>query len=128
MKTMYMKAKRIITIILTAISSGMVILSGLMKLSGSPEVTQALTNAGVGPYIPMLGIMELVFAGLFLYPKTMKVGFLLLCCYFAGAIAAELSHNGPYSNAILVQVLIWVAAFLRDPSIFLPTSPVRPSL
>jgi hypothetical protein len=64
--------------------------------------------------------MEIVFAALFVFPKTMKIGFLLLTCYFAGAIATELSHNMPL-NAVPVLTLIWIAAFLRDSSIFLPT-------
>ncbi|MGA0555889.1 DoxX family protein [Larkinella sp. VNQ87] len=116
------KIKRVIMLIFNVIAIGMVIMSGIMKLSGGPEIKAVLTKAGVGPYIPMLGIMEITFAALYIYPKTMKVGFLLLTCYFAGAIAAELSHGGPVTNAIMVLVLIWIGAFLRDKSIFLPSS------
>jgi hypothetical protein len=57
---------------------------------------------------------------LFLFPKTIKVGFILLSCYFSGAIATEFSHNGPAINAAIPLVLVWIAALLRDPSIFLP--------
>ncbi|WP_460672344.1 DoxX family protein [Larkinella ripae] len=121
------KFKRIATLILTGLASGMVVLSGIMKLSASPEVTSGLTAAGVGPYISTLGIMEIVFAGLFIYPKTMKLGFILLCCYFAGAMATDLSHGKPLANAASVLALIWVAAFLREPAIFLPTSVRRPA-
>jgi len=49
----------------------------------------------------------------------MKIGFLLLSCYFAGALATELSHGTPL-NAITPLVLVWLAAFLRDPQSFLP--------
>jgi hypothetical protein len=45
----------------------------------------------------------------------------LLTCYFSGAIATELSHGLPF-NAVLPITLIWIAAFLRDPSIFLPAN------
>ena len=116
------KTKRIITILFTVIASGMVILSGVMKLMGGTEIVKAMTNAGVGPYIPVLGIMEIAFAGLFLYPKTMKLGFVLLCCYFAGAMATELSHGGPLAGAVMVLVLVWIAAFLRDKTVFFPTA------
>lgn len=114
--------KRIAALVMTVIASGMTILSGIMKLSGAPEVTKMLTQAGVGPYIPALGIMEIGFAALFIYPKTMKLGFILLSCYFAGAMATDLSHGSTLANAAFVMVLIWVAAFLRDSSIFLPAS------
>ncbi|RRB15371.1 DoxX family protein [Larkinella knui] len=116
------KTKRIITLIFTGIASGMVILSGIMKLTGSIDVVKTLTNAGVGPYISLLGIMEIGFTALFIYPKTMKLGFIFLCCYFAGAMAAELSHGGPLTGAIFVMVLIWVSAFLRDKTVFLPSA------
>ncbi|GAB3932319.1 DoxX family protein [Larkinella terrae] len=114
------KAKQIITIIFTVIASGMTILSGIMKLMGGNEVVEGLTKAGVGPYIPVLGIMEITFAALFIYPKTMKLGFILLSCYFAGAMGTDLSHDKPLVNAGMVLVLVWIAAFLRDKSIFLP--------
>ncbi|NIJ55062.1 DoxX family protein [Dyadobacter arcticus] len=116
-----MKAKKIITIAVTVIASGMVILSGIMKLMGSAEVVDGLGKVGVGKYLTILGLMEIGFTALFIYPKTMKIGFLLLICYFAGALATELSHGLPF-NALLPMILIWVAAFLRAPSIFLPVS------
>jgi hypothetical protein len=76
----------------------------------------------VGPYITLLGIMQLIFVALFLYPKTMKLGFALLSCYLAGALAAELSHDGPMQNAAIPLAFLWIAAFLRDHTVFLPAA------
>ncbi len=114
-----MQVKRIISIIITALAVMMVTFSGIMKLSGNADMVDGLTKVGVGNYIFYLGLMEIAFAALFAFPKTMKLGFLLLSCYFAGALATELSH-GTGLNALLPMVLIWVSAFLRDRSIFLP--------
>lgn len=114
------KTKKIITIVVTAIASLMVVLSGVMKFSHNPHVVDTLTKVGVIDYINLLGIMEVAFTALFIYPKTMKLGFILLSCYFAGAIATELSHNGPLLNPIMPLALVWTAAFLRDQSVFLP--------
>lgn len=114
-----MKAKKIATIVLTALASLLPVFSGVMKLSQSPEMVEKLSKVGVGNYLVPLGLMEIGFAALFIYPKTMKIGFILLTCYFAGALATELSHGTAF-NAVLPLVLIWIAAFLRDPSIFLP--------
>ncbi|MCF2492718.1 DoxX family protein [Dyadobacter chenhuakuii] len=116
-----MKAKRITTIGVTIVASALVVMSGVMKLSGSEEVVSTLAKVGVGDYRVPLGLMEIGFAALFIYPKTMKIGFILLSCYFAGALATELSHGTPF-NALLPMILIWIAAFLRDSSIFLPGS------
>ena len=113
------KATRILTIVMTVLAAGMAILSGVMKLTQSPQIMESLNKVGVGSQVIVLGCMEIGFAALFLYPKTMKLGFILLSCYFAGALATELSHGTPF-NAVTPLVLIWIAAFLRDKSIFLP--------
>ncbi|CCG99925.1 hypothetical protein FAES_1916 [Fibrella aestuarina BUZ 2] len=110
--------KKILTIIVTMLAAGMVILSGVLKLTQSAQILETLNKVGVGQYAILLGCMEIGFALLFLYPKTIKLGFILLSCYFAGAIATELSHGTPF-NAVLPMVLIWISAFLRDRSVFL---------
>ena len=115
-----MKAKKIAAIAFTAIASLLVIFSGIMKLTGNPDAVKLLTAYGVGDYINLLGIMEVVFALLFAYPLTRKIGFILLSCYFAGAMATDLSHGADISHPLMPMVLIWVAAFLSDKYIFLP--------
>ena len=119
-----MKAKKIITIIFTVLASAMVIFSGILKLTGRADLVAALTKVGVADYIIYLGIMEIGFTALFIYPKTMKIGFILLCCYFAGALATELSHGTPF-NALTPMILIWIAAFLRNKFIFLPSVDIK---
>jgi hypothetical protein len=88
-----------------------------MKLTGTKQIVDTLSRAGVAQYLVPLGLMEITFAGLFVYQKTMRAGFLLLSCYFAGALATELSHQTPL-NALLPIILIWIAALLRDKSVF----------
>lgn len=116
-----MKAMRIITVIVTVLAVGMVALSGVMKLMGNPDGAKMLEAMGMGPYRVGLGLAEIGFAALFAYPKTMKIGFILLSCYFAGALATELSHQAT-PNALTPLVLIWISAFLRDRFVFLPTA------
>ena len=118
-----MKAKRIITLVITSAAVLMVGLSGIMKLIGGEQITTVLTKMGVADYVILLGLMEITFAALFAFPKTMRLGFILLSCYFAGALATELSHASPF-NALIPMVLVWIAAFLRDKSIFLPAGKV----
>ncbi|GAB3258646.1 hypothetical protein GCM10027347_22110 [Larkinella harenae] len=114
--------KRIATILFTVLAAGMTIFSGIMKfLPQSPEMMANMTKMGIAPYLKGLGMMEISFALLYLYPKTMKLGFILLSCYFAGALATELSHGTPF-NAFLPMALIWISAFLRDQTIFFPSS------
>jgi DoxX-like family len=116
-----MKARiqKIAAWVIAGIAAAMVILSGLFKLSGSPAVVEGMTQMGVGPYISYLGIMEITFATLFIFPRTAKLGFLLLTCYFAGAMATDLSHGHTMANSMFVLILVWVAAFLRIPDVFI---------
>jgi hypothetical protein len=58
--------------------------------------------------------MEIAFAALFVLPATMKLVFILASCYFAGAVATELSHNALKVNPFIPIVLLWIGAFIRD--------------
>lgn len=113
-----MKVKRIVTIVMTVLAVLMTVLSGTMKLTGSPDVVSMLSAMGVTKLIPVLGILQLVFIGLFAYPPTLRIGFILLSCYYSGALATEV-FQGTTFNALIPLGLIWIAAFLRDRAIFL---------
>jgi len=121
------RTKKIINIIATAVPVALAALSGFMKLSGAEQIKEGMAKVGVGPYVPVLGIMEITFAVLFIFPKTMRIGFILLSCYFAGAMATELSHNGPIANAMIPLVLVWIGTFVRDKSVFMLQAPKRNS-
>jgi hypothetical protein len=111
--------------ILTGIAGLLIIASGIAKLAGATAIVEGMTKLGVGRYIPILGTMELIFAALFLIPKTSKIGFLLIASYFAGALATDLSHGNPVVTPLLILILVWVAAFLRRPEIFIDPKAVN---
>ena len=81
---------------------------GLLKLTGNPRVAEEMSKLGVGRYLRLLGVMEIAFAALFVFPATMKLGFILASCYFAGAITTELSHNALKVNPLIPIVLLWI--------------------
>jgi hypothetical protein len=108
----------IIQLLATWIPALLIALSGVMKLSGNPKILDGMSTLGVRRYVPLLGVMELTFATLFVIPATFKLGFLLASCYFAGAIATELSHDALKVNPFIPIVLLWIGAFIRDRSVF----------
>ena len=120
---MAINKKTLVTGLVTAVPALMVAASGIMKLTGGPEVKAALETMGAAELRVPLGLMELLFTALFVYPRTLKLGLLLLTSYFAGAIATDLTHQHTPGPAIMILTLIWVAAFIRDRSAFLPTPP-----
>ncbi len=100
------------------IPSLMLIMSAIMKLIGAEQIVQGLGKAGLGNYIAIFGVLELVSVALFLYPKTYKIGFALLCAYLGGALSIELAGGQPPMAAIFLT-LIWISVFLRNKAIFL---------
>src|SRR5436305_5845392 len=112
-------SRKIITIALTILISVVTLFGAIMKILGSKSVVIPLTKLGVGPFIPVLGIMEIIFLALFLFPVTRKIGLLLFSCYFGGAIATHISHNESVFSAMPPIILIWIVAYLKDSSIFL---------
>jgi hypothetical protein len=90
-----------------------------MKLIGTPQLTEIYSKIGLLPYIKILGGIELLFTGLFLYNPTMKVGFLLLTGYFGGAMGVELANETVFIFPAAILSVIWVSAFLRRRSLFL---------
>src|SRR5690349_18483754 len=111
------KVKRIASIVLMALPSAMIVMSGIMKITHAEKMVEGLTKGGFGPYISMFGIIELISVGLFLYPKTYKLGFLLLCCYLGGAFAVELASGQPPMAAVFLAML-WTSTFLRNNKMF----------
>ncbi len=113
-----MQNSSLLTQLAVWIPAALIMISGIAKLVGPAPIVEALTRLGVGRYRHLLGVMELVFATLFVIPATMHLGFILTSCYFAGAIATELSHDALKVNPFIPIVLLWIGAFLRDRSIF----------
>ncbi|MES2565550.1 MAG: DoxX family protein [Bacteroidota bacterium] len=111
------KTTRIISIILTVIPSLMLIMSGIMKLAGAEQIVTGLTKAGLGSYVTLFGIIELAAVALFWFPKTYKIGFLLISCYLAGALSIELTGSGTPTAAILL-VMLWIGLYLKNKHMF----------
>lgn len=114
------KTKRIISIALMVLPSLMLIMSAVMKLIGAEQVVTGLSKAGLGSYISFLGVIELLSVALFLFPKTYKIGFLLICSYLGGALSIELATAQPPSAAIFLTI-VWIAVFLKDRLMFFNT-------
>jgi hypothetical protein len=114
------KAKRIIWITLMALPLAMITMSGIMKISGNKELVEGLSKIGFGSYITFMGILELASVALFIYPKTYKLGFLMLTAYLGGAISTELATGRPPMAAAFLT-LIWISVFIRNREMFLPS-------
>ena len=109
----------IITWILTAGIAAMVILSGIFKITRNKKITETLGSMGVGQYLSLFGIAEIIFALLFIIPFTRNIGFILLVCYFSGALATDLSHKNKIVAPLVFLTLLFITEFLFNPALFL---------
>jgi len=114
------KTTKIISIILMIIPAFILVMSAFMKLSLNPQLVEGMTKGGLGNYITLIGVIELVSVILFLIPKTHKLGFLLICGYLGGAMSIELA-SGKFPMAAIFLAIAWVSVFLRNREMFLNT-------
>lgn len=115
------KTTRTISTIVMVIPSLMLLMSSVMKLIGAQQIVDGLTKGGLGNYITLFGLIELTSVALLWIPKTRNIGFFLVCSYLGGALSIELASAQPPSAAILLT-MVWIAAFFRDKSLFLPAT------
>ena len=106
--------------LLTGVTALLIAGSAFAKFSNSQKVVDSLTKTNVLDYIKLLGIAELVFLALFLYPRTSNIGFVLLACYFSGALAVEISHRASLVGPLVILGLVFLITILRSPALFLP--------
>jgi len=89
----------------------------VMKLTAQPQLVEVFTKAGLLLYMKVLGVAELIFVSLFLWPPTLRIGFVLLTAYFGGAMAVELSQHIFFIMPAMILAFVWLAAWLRDNSV-----------
>jgi uncharacterized membrane protein YphA (DoxX/SURF4 family) len=102
--------------VLSALPALMLVMSGVMKLMKSEEVTKGMTHLGYDPDLAMgLGILELTCTLIYAIPQTAALGAILLTGYMGGAIATHVRLGEPFVIQALIGVVIWLGLYLREP-------------
>ena len=93
--------------------------SVFFKLTGAERIVQMLSSNNLGDWVTIIGIGELISVILFIIPKSMRMGALLLSAYFGGAIVFHMAHPGPdpelqqFGGPVALLVFIWATAWVR---------------
>lgn len=102
------------------ISIGLSVLLALMltasaagKLLQSEQMKTMFESHGLGGWLVIIGLGELISLIAFLVPKTRVFGALLLSSYFGGAIVLHMSHSEPFLVPAGILVFVWLISFLR---------------
>lgn len=108
--------KRIPTLLIATILT----ISGILKIAQIHPMLDHFITMGLSvTQVKVFGAAEVIFSLLFVYPRTSKLGLLFLTGYFGGAIAAEIPFHQVMAP-MMPLALVWIAAFVREPSNFLP--------
>lgn len=94
--------------------------SVLPKLAGMSVADETMVALGwENSPIMFIGVVELVCTVLYLYPRTMILGSVLLTAVFGGAIATQMQAGSPLFSHTLFGVylglLTWGGAYFRCP-------------
>ena len=100
----------IITLALVATAS--------MKLAHAPKMIEGLTRAGIptDAVVP-IAVLELICLALYLAPRTMVLGALMLTGYFGGAIVVHLITGESVFPVVILGVVVWAGIYFRVPGL-----------
>lgn len=111
------KTKNIIGWTLSVLAGGIFALSGIMKMSGAPEVVSGFAKMGLEGQHVLIGVTELVCALLFLIPRTGVLGLLLLMAYCGGIVLAHAIGGMSVVQPIILGLIFGIAAHFRFPEV-----------
>lgn len=115
---MSQKTIKIIGWVMTIILALLFIMSAFMKLTQNETALAQATSFGIdAKTYQIIGLVEIISLVLFLIPRTAILGTLLLISYLGGAIVTHLQHQQPIAMAIIIQIFLWITAFIRFPEL-----------
>lgn len=105
--------------VLSGLVAAMLLMSGVMKLMGGPQLEEGLTHLGLPMSVVLpLAVVEITATVLYLVPQTSVLGAILLTGYLGGATCAHVRVEDPFFMPILIGIAVWIALALREPRLW----------
>jgi hypothetical protein len=102
--------------VLSALPVLMLLFSGSLKLSHSPMFLEKWATFGYPESLATpIGIVEIVCALVYAFPKTRVLGAILVTGYLGGAIATHVRTGDVFFIPLVLGLFAWAGVFLRDP-------------
>lgn len=104
--------------LLTGLAGLMLLFSAIGKFTGNEQMLEMFHSGGLSDlWINMIGVGAVISLALFVLPKSMRLGTLLLSAYMGGAIVFHITHNSPehqsFTGPLVILLVTWLAAWLR---------------
>jgi uncharacterized membrane protein YphA (DoxX/SURF4 family) len=94
----------------------MLLMSGVMKLRGGPELAQGMAHLGLPESMVVpLAILEIACVVVYLVPATSVLGAILLAGYMGGAICTHWRVGDPFVVQAALGFFVWLGLYLREP-------------
>lgn len=104
--------------ILTALVVFAFLPGAIMKASQLPMVVEGFARIGIPQWAMVpLGLVELTCLVVYLIPRTVVLGTLLLTGYLGGATLANLIGGTDIVHVVVVGLFVWAGAWLRVPEL-----------
>jgi uncharacterized membrane protein YphA (DoxX/SURF4 family) len=112
---------KITGLVLNVLIGGLMILAGSGKAFGfaPPQIVEALTNAGLGDKIRLIGFGELTAALLLIVPRTSPFGALMTSGFWGGVICIHMAGHQDFIVPSVLLAVTWIGAYLRGSVRFL---------
>lgn len=109
----------------STIPVAILVLSAIAKLAQPPGAEEVFGRFGYhSSQMAGIAALELACTALYLFPRTMVLGALLLTGYFGGAIATHVRIEDSFIGPLVLAILMWGGAWIREPRLRL-LLPVR---
>lgn len=93
----------------------MLLMSGAMKFTKSPQLAEGMAHLGWPAALAVaLGVTELASTILYAIPQTSMLGAILLTGYMGGAVATHARIGEKFFLQIGIGALAWLGLYLRD--------------
>jgi uncharacterized membrane protein YphA (DoxX/SURF4 family) len=112
------KTKNIINWVLTALVALVFLGSASGKIMGDANTLKMAESFGISAAsFKMIGIIEVVAALLFIFPRTGVLGAFVLIAFMGGAIATHVEHNQPFVPQLIISAFLWIVTVVRFPEL-----------
>ena len=97
----------------------MLIAASIPKIFSMEFMVENMEASGSEISLPLLGIIEILCAVIFLVPRTRNIGFLFVTAFLGGVISAEwMAPPHIPLTGIVLQILLWVGMYFENPDLF----------
>src|SRR5437867_152156 len=99
--------------VISGLMAAMLLMSGVMKFTNSPQLVEGFTHLGWPTKIAVaLGITEVTCTILYAIPQTSVLGAILLTGYMGGAIATHARIGEPFFVQAGIGIALWIGLYL----------------